>query len=75
MLVKFVSNGTEIASMYVKKGDNMEQVLYDPGAGSSKVKACISKDGQRIRITTASTKAKAINDVRTEVNRYAPTGK
>ena len=34
LLVKFVGlNGAEIDSMYVKQGDNMEQVLYDPGVG------------------------------------------
>ena len=34
LLVKFVQpNGTVIDSMYVKQGDTMEQVLYDPGVG------------------------------------------
>ena len=33
LLVKFMGLDEEIASMYVKKGDNMEQVVYDPGAG------------------------------------------
>ncbi|MBO4881097.1 MAG: InlB B-repeat-containing protein, partial [Firmicutes bacterium] len=39
LLVKFVrpdgtENGVEIESMYIKAGDNMTQVLYDPGLGS-----------------------------------------
>ena len=33
LTVKFVGLNGEIASMYVKKDDNMEQVIYDPGAG------------------------------------------
>ena len=33
LLVKFTSGGTEVASMYVRKDDNMEQVVYDPGVG------------------------------------------
>ena len=32
--VIFKNGSTEIASMYVKKDDNMEQVIYDPGAGT-----------------------------------------
>ncbi|MBR4164802.1 MAG: InlB B-repeat-containing protein, partial [Lachnospiraceae bacterium] len=31
--VRFVKGSEEIASMYVKKGDNMEQVIYDPAIG------------------------------------------
>ena len=35
LLVKFIGlNGAEIASMYVKSGDDMDQVLYDPGDGT-----------------------------------------
>ncbi len=34
LLVKFVGSDGEIASMYVKKGDTMGQVIYDPGAGN-----------------------------------------
>ena len=34
VLVKFLGmNGEEIGSMYVKQNDDMEVVLYDPGAG------------------------------------------
>ena len=35
LLVKFRNGESEIASIYVKKGDNMEQVLYDPGIGNA----------------------------------------
>ncbi|MBQ6454167.1 MAG: hypothetical protein IJJ14_07405, partial [Coriobacteriales bacterium] len=35
LLVKFIGlNNEVIDAMYVKKGDDMEQVLYDPGAGT-----------------------------------------
>ena len=33
LLVNFMSGENEVAQMYVRKGDNMEQVVYDPGVG------------------------------------------
>ena len=65
--VNFVGlNGAEIASMYVKENDNMEQVLYDPGAGELGEGVYFRGWTDDPNYTTATT-AKTITEVRTEV--------
>ena len=69
--VIFMNGDSEIDSMYVKDGDNMEQVLYDPGSGTL-------ADGVYFRGWTAdpdyttATAAKTIAQVRTEVTGMLP---
>ena len=69
--VIFKSGNEEIDSMYVKDTDDMEVVLYDPGAGEL-------KDGVYFRgwttnpNYTSETEALTIDDVRTEVKDMLP---
>ena len=77
LLVKFMNGSSEIASMYVKDGDDLEQVLYDPGVGEIAnnvyFKGWTQDDGYEVardgKITPA---AKTIADVRTEVGGLLP---
>ncbi|MBQ6214025.1 MAG: InlB B-repeat-containing protein [Oscillospiraceae bacterium] len=70
--VKFVGlNGAEVASMYVKKGDDMDQVLYDPGDGTPG-DGIYFRGWTRDQNYTPSTAAKTIEDVRTEVTGMLP---
>ncbi len=74
LLVKFMNGNTEIDSMYVKKDDNMEQVLYDPGTGEI-------GNGVYFRgwtdnpDYTIDTEALTIEDVRTAVSGMLPPSK
>ena len=64
-------NDADIATIYVKKDDNMEQVLYDPGAGTL-------GDGVYFRgwtteqNYTTDTVAKTISEIRTDVSAMLP---
>ncbi|MBR3377586.1 MAG: InlB B-repeat-containing protein, partial [Mogibacterium sp.] len=70
--VIFKSGETEIASMYVKKGDNMPQVLYDPGVpyADNKVFDGWTTDEHY----TFETKGKTIETVRSEVSEMLEEG-
>ena len=73
VLVKFAKpNGTEIASMYVKKGDNMEQVLYDPGVGEALTGGVYFRGWTTEENYTPQTDALSIAEVRTEVEGMLP---
>ena len=71
LVVKFMNGNTLIDSIYVKKDDNMQQVLYDPGTGDL-------ADGAYFRGWTTEanytedTAALSIADVRTQVNGLLP---
>ena len=72
LLVHFVGlNGAEIASMYVKSGDNMEQVLYDPGAGTL-ANGVYFRGWTTDPDYTPATTAKTIAQVRTDVAGMLP---
>ncbi|MBQ3620804.1 MAG: hypothetical protein II940_03920, partial [Methanosarcinaceae archaeon] len=66
LLVHFAQpDGSEIASMYVKKDDNMEQVLYDPGAGTL-ADGVYFRGWTKDENYTPSTAAWTIQDVRND---------
>ena len=69
--VIFKNGETEVASMYVKKGDNMQQVLYDPGAGTIPSGAYF-RGWTSNADYTAKTTALTIEGVRTEVSDQLP---
>ena len=72
LLVKFVGlNNAEIASMYVKQGDNMEQVLYDPGAGTLD-EGVYFRGWTTVADYTPETTALSIEGVRTAVSAMLP---
>ncbi|SDB66918.1 InlB B-repeat-containing protein [Butyrivibrio sp. INlla16] len=71
LLVHFNNGDDEIASMYVKKDDDMEQVLYDPGAGDVPDGA-IFKGWTQTKEYKKDTTALTISDVRTEVAGMLP---
>ena len=68
-LVKFVNGETEVASMYVKSGDNMEQVIYDPGVGNLD-EGVIFKGWTTDKPYTAASTAYTIDEIRTIMNGY-----
>ena len=75
--VKFMNGSSEIASMYVKEGDNLEQVIYDPGVGKLADDVYFQGWTQNADYTVAENgtitpAAKTIADVRTEVSGKLP---
>ena len=64
--VKFIVNESEVASMYVKKGDNMERTVYNPGVGTLEDDVFFRgwTTDENYKPTTA---AKTIAEVRTEL--------
>lgn len=64
-------NNADIATIYVKKGDNMEQVLYDPGAGAL-VDGVYFRGWTTDANYTTDTVAKTISDIRTDVSEMLP---
>ena len=83
LLVKFVkpdgsADGQPIDDMFVKKGDNMEQVLYDPGVGTL-ANGVYFKGWTTEENYTNSTTPMTIADIReaatTQLNAGIPEGK
>jgi len=66
VLVKFMNGTSEIAQMYVKSGDDMEQVIYDPGAGTLG-EGVLFEGWVDSNDYTVDTAGKSIDDVRSEV--------
>ena len=74
LLVKFMNGESEIASMYVKQDDNMEQVLYDPGTGTLEEGVYFRGWTTDPEYTTDTTPL-SIAEVRTEVSGQLPPAK
>ncbi len=76
VLVRFVKpdgtpDGEELASVYVKSDDNMQQVLYDPGVGTLP-DGVTFKGWTTVQDYTAATPALTIAEVRTAVTGMLP---
>ena len=67
--VFFKDGEKEIASMWVKKGDNMEQVIYDPGVPYNEHKTFLGWSRNQ-----TATEGLSIAEVRTEVSTELNTG-
>ncbi len=68
LTVNFVNNGTTVATMYVKEDDTaaeVEQILYDPGAGTVP-EGQVFKGWTTAEEYTASSQMLSIADIRTE---------
>ena len=71
--VVFKNGSAEIASMYVKKGDSVNDIVYDPGAGTLAGDE-IFKGWTTVQNYSATTEAININGVRSAVSNKMESG-